>query len=175
MVTSGTEIATISDVSRIKLDFTVPETLMGGLRVGQPIDAVAAAYPGRKFEGNVSSIDPTVDPATRAVRVRALLPNPDHMLKPGMLLTVSVRSAERVSAAVPELAVVGEGEDRFVYVLGPESKVKRERIRAGSRQDGLIEVLGGLRPGVRIVTEGVVKLSDGMKVETASAKPPARS
>jgi membrane fusion protein, multidrug efflux system len=170
VVTSGTEIATISDVSRIKLDFTVPETLMGGLRVGQPIDAVAAAYPGRKFEGNVSSIDPTVDPATRAVRVRALLPNPDQTLKPGMLLTVAVRSAERISAAVPELAVVGEGEDRFVYVLGAENKVKRERIRAGSRQDGLIEVLGGLKPGARIVTEGVVKLSDGVKVETASTK-----
>lgn len=171
LIQAGTEIAVISDVSRIKLDFPVPETLLGSLRVGQIIDAVAAAYPGRPFQGQISSIDPTVDPATRAVKVRALLPNPDRLLKPGMLLTVGVRSAERNSLAVPELAVVGQGEERFVYVLEGGNKVRRIPIRAGARQDGMIEVLGGLRPGMKVITEGVIKLSDGMTVETGSKAP----
>ena len=173
VIQAGTEIAVISDLSRIKLDFPVPETLLGSLRVGQVIDAIAAAYPDRPFRGRVSSIDPTVDPASRAVRVRALLPNPDRLLKPGMLLTVGVRSAERNAIAVPELAVVGEGERRYVYVLGAENKVKRIPIQAGVRQDGFVEVREGLRPADRIVVEGVVKLSDGITVQTASTKPAA--
>lgn len=170
VVQAGTEIAVISDLSRIKLDFPVPETLLGALRVGQRIDAKAAAYPDRIFSGEISSIDPTVDPATRSVKVRALLPNPDRLLKPGMLLTVGVRSAERRSLAVPELAVVGQGNERFVYVLQADNKVRRVGIRAGVRQDGLIEVLDGLQPGTRIVTEGVVKLSDGMTVQAGPTK-----
>jgi membrane fusion protein (multidrug efflux system) len=170
VIQAGTEIAVVSDLSRIKLDFPVPETLLGGLRVGQQIDAKAAAYPDRAFTGQISSIDPTVDPTTRAVKVRALLPNPDRLLKPGMLLTVGVHSAERIAPAIPELAVVGDSDQRFVYVLQPEDKVKRVNFRAGARQDGFIEVRDGIRAGTQIVVEGVVKLSDGMTVQTGSSK-----
>jgi membrane fusion protein, multidrug efflux system len=173
VVTSGTTIATISDLSRIKLDFPVPETLLSSLRVGQIVDAIPAAYPDHPVQGRISSIDPTVDPATRAVMVRALLPNPDRLLKPGMLLTIAVRSSERRSLAVPELAVVGDGDERYVYLFNADGTVHRIGIRTGARQNGLIEVLDGLKPGAKIVTDGVVKLSDGMKVETASAKAPS--
>lgn len=170
VVTSGTEIATVSDISQIKLDFAVPETLLSALRQGQSIKAVAAAWPDRSFEGQVRSIDPVINPATRAVTVRAVLPNPELLLKPGMLMTVAVESAARTAAAVPELALVGEGERTFVYVLGPGDKVKRTSVRTGARQNGMVEIVEGLRPGVRIVTEGVVKLADGMQVSLAGAK-----
>jgi membrane fusion protein (multidrug efflux system) len=170
VIQAGTEIAVVSDLSRIKLDFSVPETLLGALRVGQRIDAKAAAYPERTFEGQISSIDPTVDPATRAVKVRALLANPERLLKPGMLLTVGVRSAERQAPAIPELAVVGDGDQRYVYALEAENKVKRMSFQAGARQDGLIEVRQGIKPGARVVVEGVVKLSDGMTVQLPSAQ-----
>jgi membrane fusion protein (multidrug efflux system) len=170
VVTAGTEIATISDVSRIKLDFTVPETLLSSLAVGQGIDAIAAAYPGRPFHGTIASIDPVVSAETRAVTVRALLPNPDRALKPGMLLTVAVESAARTSLSVPELAVVGEGDKSYVFVVGEGSKVKRIPVKIGARQGGAVEILQGLKPGQRIVTEGVVKLSDGMKVALAGAR-----
>jgi membrane fusion protein (multidrug efflux system) len=171
VIQAGTEIAVVSDLSRIKLDFPVPETLLGALRVGQRIDAKAAAYPDRVFEGQISSIDPTVDPATRAVKVRALLSNSDRLLKPGMLLIVAVRSSERQAPAIPELAVVGDGEQRYVYAIEAENKVKRVSFQAGARQDGLIEVRQGIKPGTRIVVEGVVKLSDGMTVQTEPGKP----
>lgn len=167
IVTAGTEIATISDISEIKLDFAVPETLLASIAVGQPIVAKAAAYQGEAFRGTVSSIDPVIDAATRSVTVRAVLPNPDRRLKPGMLLTVAVESAAREAPGVPELAVVGEGERRFVYVLGNDMTVKRTEVKTGAKQDGLVEIVSGLRVGQRIVTEGVVKLSDGQKVRLA--------
>ncbi len=164
IVSQGTEIATISDVSTIKLDFTVPETLLTALREGQPIEAVSEAYPGQPFRGVIDTIDPVIDPNTRAVTVRARLPNPDRRLRPGMLLTVAVENAPRQSLSVPELAVIGEGEQRYVYVLDNESRAQRVQVRTGVRAGGRIEILAGLRPGLRVVTEGVVKVADGMVV-----------
>jgi membrane fusion protein, multidrug efflux system len=170
VVTAGTEIATISDISSIKLDFAVPETLLASLAEGQGVDAVAAAYPGRSFRGTVESIDTVVNADTRAVTVRAILQNPDRALKPGMLMTVTIESAVRNSLAVPELAIIGEGDRTYVYVLGADNMVKRAPVRVGMRQGGLVEILQGLRPGQRVVTEGVVKLSDGMRVRLAGAR-----
>jgi membrane fusion protein, multidrug efflux system len=163
IVSAGTPIATVSDISRIKLDFTVPETRLSMIREGQPIRAVSSAYPDRPFTGSISTIDPVIDPATRAVRVRAILPNPDRALKPGMLLTVRVMSRQRQSLAVPELALVGDGEDRFLFLV-ENGKAKRIEVETGIRQNGLVEILNGVKPGANVVTEGVVKLTDGVPV-----------
>lgn len=174
VVQAGTEIATISDVSSIKLDFPVPETVLSALKQGQTIEAVSAAYPDQPFRGQIATIDPVIDPNTRSVMVRARLPNPDRRLKPGMLLTVAIETAPRMSLSVPELAVVGEGESRFVYAVGPDGAAKRVPVRTGIRHEGRIEIVEGLRPGQQVVTEGVVKLADGMKVRLAGAKNAAR-
>jgi membrane fusion protein (multidrug efflux system) len=169
VVSAGTEIATISDVSMIKLDFPVPETVLAVLRPGLTIDARSAAYPDQPFRGRIATVDPVVDPNSRAVTVRAVLPNPDRKLKPGMMLTVGIETAPRLSLSVPELAVVGEGDVRFVYVIGEGDKAKRVEVRTGLRSEGRIEILEGLTPGQQVVTEGVVKLSEGMKVRLAGA------
>ncbi|AEG49068.1 efflux transporter, RND family, MFP subunit [Sphingobium chlorophenolicum L-1] len=174
IVTAGTPIATVSDISRIKLDFTIPETRLSMVREGQAIKAVSAAWPDRPFTGTIATIDPVIDPATRAVRIRAILPNPDRALKPGMLLTVNVIAKERQSLSVPELAVVGDGEDRFVFVV-EDRKVKRTKVDTGIRQNGLVEILGGVKPGQTVVTDGVVKLTDGVPVRLPGDKPEAKS
>ena len=81
-----------------------------------------------------------------------------------MLLTVAIETEPRTSMSVPELAVVGEGDSRFVFVLGPDGKAKRTAVRTGVRSGGRIEILAGLQPGQRVISEGVVKVSDGMRV-----------
>ncbi len=176
IVSAGAPIATISDISRIKLDFTVPETALARLRIGEPVTARAAAYPDLAFSGQVSSIDPVIDPSTRAASIRAILPNPGARLKPGMLLTVQVLVGERDAIAVPELAVLGEGADRYVFVVDRQSVAHRTKVTTGAREGGLIEVRG-LAPDARIVTEGVVKISDGLKVKIdgAGAKAPRQA
>ncbi|MEA3011329.1 MAG: rane fusion protein multidrug efflux system [Sphingomonadales bacterium] len=167
VVSSGTPIATISDISTIKLDFPVPETLLSTLRQGLTIQATSAAYPDQPFRGQIANVDPVIDPNTRSVVVRAHLPNTDGKLKPGMLLTVAIETAPRLGLSVPELAIVGEGDQRFVYVVGSDGKAKRTPVKTGLRSAGRIEILEGLEPGARVVTEGVVKLADGMKVKVA--------
>lgn len=174
IVTAGTPIATVSDISRIKLDFTIPETRLSMIREGQPIRAMSAAWPDRPFTGTIATIDPVIDPATRAVKVRAILPNPGRALKPGMLLTVSVIAKERRSLALPELAVVGDGEDRYVFLV-EGGKAKRVKVDTGIRQNGLVEILGGVRGGQTVVTDGVVKLTDGVPVRLPGEKPEAKS
>ncbi len=176
VVSAGTEIATISDISSIKLDFPVPETALSAIQVGQTIEARSAAWPQQPFRGQIATIDPVIDPNTRAVTVRARLPNPDLKLKPGMLLSVAIETSPRMSLSVPELAVIGEGESRFVYVVEKQT-AKRRPVRTGLRAGGRVEILEGLRPGEPVVTEGVVKLSDDMKVRLAGARnaqPPAQ-
>ncbi|WP_375196092.1 efflux RND transporter periplasmic adaptor subunit [Sphingobium sp.] len=174
IVTAGTPIATVSDISRIKLDFTVPETRLSLIHEGQPIKAVSAAWPDRPFSGTITTIDPVIDPATRAVRVRAILPNTDRALKPGMLLTVNVIARQRRSLAVPELAVVGDGEERFLFLV-QDGKAKRVKVDTGVRQNGRVEILGGVRAGQTVVTDGVVKLTDGVPVRLPGDAPEARS
>ena len=170
VVNIGTPLVTISDISRIKLDFTVPETRLQALRVGQPVQAIAAAFPDQPFTGTITSIDPVIDPSSRAVLVRASLPNPGGRIKPGMLMTVRVSSQERVADAVPELAVTGNGDARFVYVVTPQKQAKQAPVKTGLRDSGLIEVTG-LAPGARVIGDGVIKVSDGMAVRVRGAKP----
>lgn len=165
----GTDIATVSDLSTIKLDFTVPETMLAAIREGLTIDARAAAYPDRPFNGTIRTIDPVIDPNTRAVTVRALLPNPDRMLRPGMMMRVAIQSASRTALSVPELAVLGEGESSFVFAVEAGNRVRRLPVRTGAHVGGRVEILAGLRPGQRVVTEGIIKVADGMQVRLQGA------
>ncbi|PZN94005.1 MAG: efflux transporter periplasmic adaptor subunit [Alphaproteobacteria bacterium] len=170
IVNSGAPIATISDLSRIKLDFTVPETALRSLRRGQPIIATAAAWPDQPVRGTIETIDPVIDPATRAVTVRAVLANPDTRLKPGMLLTIAIEAEAREGWAVPEMAITGDGADRFVHVVDAAGKARRKRVVVGVRDAGLIEVTG-LPADARVITEGVVKVSDGSRVRIRGGEP----
>ena len=167
IASQGTEIATISDVSTIKLDFTVPETMLRAIRPGLPIEAHSDAFPDQPFNGRIHTIDPVIDPNTRAVMVRALLPNPQRMLRPGMLLTVTIENAPRMALSVPELAVVGDGESRFVYIVDERGRARRTAVRTGAHAGGRVEIVAGLRPGQRVITEGIVKVADGMPVRLA--------
>ncbi|MGB3721398.1 MAG: efflux RND transporter periplasmic adaptor subunit [Pacificimonas sp.] len=169
VVSAGTAIATISDISSINLDFTVPESFLGTIAEGQAIEAKAAAYPEELFRGNIDSISPQVDALSRSVTVRAKLPNPDRRLRPGMLLTVEIVSDARRSLAVPETALVAQGDRSYVFRVETDAEgatiARRTAIEIGKRQDGMVEVAGGLSKGDVIIADGTVKVRDDAPVE----------
>jgi membrane fusion protein (multidrug efflux system) len=167
LVTPGTPIATLDDVSVIKLDFQVPERFLAVLEPGQSVTAKSGTYPDREFDGVVKSVDSRVDPVTRSVTVRAEIPNPDRLLRPGMLMSVQVLLAAREALVVPEIAVVQVGTDSFVYRVKADRSVERAKVELGSRRAGEVEIRGGLAAGDRIVTEGTVKLREGAMVVEA--------
>ncbi len=163
-VQAGTPITTLDDIDRIELDFTVPEIYISALKTGQRIEARSAAWPERSFSGTVTIINPRVNQTTRAVQLQAIIPNPDKLLRPGMLLTVSLIANPRKSLSVAEASLVAYGEKQFIYVKRDDSTVEKREVRLGRREVGRVEVLSGLRAGETVVTEGVMKLRDGAKV-----------
>lgn len=166
LVSPGMVITTLDDDSTIKLDFTLPEAALSSLAIGQSITASSDAWAGTNFEGRIANIDSRVDPDTRAVRVRAELPNPDGKLRPGMLLRVQVQLPPRQALLLPELAVQQEAEQGSVFrVVG--DKVAQVPVKLGTRQDGLVEIASGLKAGDRVVVEGTAKLHDGSHVVEA--------
>jgi len=160
-VAPGTRITSLDDLSRVRLDFAVPENLLGRLQPGQTVNATSAAYKGRTFTGKVSSIDPRVDPATRTARLTAEFDNPDEALKPGMFLSVMLEvSSHDQAVVVPEEAVVSEGLRHIVYVV-KDNKAERRVITIGQRQNAMVEVVDGLKPGETIVVLGVQRVRPG--------------
>jgi membrane fusion protein (multidrug efflux system) len=168
LISPGTVITTLDDVSSIKVDFAVPDLYVGELRPGQLVTARTNAYQGRMFEGKVVSIDSRIDPATRAVIVRAVVPNRDSALKPGMFLTVALSKEHRDALLVPEEALVPEQARQFIYVLDGDVVAKRE-VRLGRREPGSVEITEGIAAGDRVVVEGAIKLRDGAAVKELPA------
>ncbi len=166
-----TPILDLSDVSTINVDFTLPETSLSQVTVGQEVIGKAAAFNGEIFSGRVTAIDPQIDPATRSVTVRASLPNRNGQLKPGMLLAIQAVRSKRRALALPEQAVIGTGTDYSVFVLGPDgATVTQTRVTTGLREPGLVEITGGLLTGAQIVIDGALKVRDGGKVKVFGAK-----
>jgi membrane fusion protein (multidrug efflux system) len=169
LISPGTVITTLDDTSTIKLDFTVPETYLTVVVPGLDITARSVAYPDTNFSGTVSSIDSRVDPATRSITVRALLPNRSGLLKPGMFLTTRLSRGAVDALLVPEQALVPEGGQMFVFVVRDGTAEKR-RIQIGQRRVGEVQVVEGLSAGELIVTEGTQKLRDGAPVELQGSR-----
>jgi membrane fusion protein (multidrug efflux system) len=164
LLAPNTPITTLDDISVIKLDFTVPETFFGAMQPGANVLARSVSYPDREFEGVVRTVGSRVNPITRAIPVRAHVLNEDRALRPGMLLTVRVVTAERSALVISENAVYQIQDRAYVFRVGPDSIAREQQIRIGERRFGLVEVLDGLDEGDRIVTEGIVKLRDGVRV-----------
>lgn len=171
LVTPGTVIATLDDIDTFKLDFTVPERYLSTLAAGQDIVARSVAWPDLPFNGKVTSIGSRVDPVSRAVTLRAELANPEHMIKPGMLLTVELATQPRQALVIPELALIQVGTRQSVFRLGDDDVVTEVEVRAGSRRLGDVEIIAGLSAGDRIVHEGTGKLRNGLRVTVVEPRP----
>lgn len=178
LITPSTTIATLDDISRVFVDFQIPEAALASVQPGNTVTGSSTAYPGRTFEGEVSTVDARLDVATRAVNVRADFPNPDKLLRPGMLMQVELFRPERQALVIPEIAVVQVGRESFVYRATADGTVEEVAVETGARRSGRVEITSGLEAGDRIVVDGTGKLRDGARISgqagrTAAQGPPA--
>jgi membrane fusion protein (multidrug efflux system) len=165
-VNTSTVITTLDDVSQIKLDFSVPEAFLTVLSEGMDISAESLVYPDRVFAGTVASIDTRLDPVSRAVRVRAIIPNADGLLKPGMFMSVDLQRDRGLLIVAPEQAIVPEGTKQYVFVVADDVATKRQ-VQLGRRIPGFVAIDSGLEAGESVITEGTHKVRDGGAVEVA--------
>lgn len=175
LVRPGDVIGTLDDVSSIKLDFDVAESQIAQARVGADIVARSASQPGRTFAGKVDDVDTRVNTQSRTLRVRAIIPNQDGMLKPGMLMSVELRSNPRMALAAPEVAVTERSDGSYVFMVAErEGKpvAAQTLVRTGQRSGGLVEILSGLPEGSRIVVDGVQRARPGQPVRIVAPEAP---
>ncbi|MFN4229489.1 efflux RND transporter periplasmic adaptor subunit [Parvibaculum sp.] len=177
LVTPGSVITTLDDLDPIKLDFTVPAAYLSTIQPGLDIVAATTALPDTEFRGEIRSVSSKVDPVTRSLTARALIDNPDHLLKPGLLMTVKLLRNPREALIIPEEALVPVGTKNFAFVVSGDEPptALRQEVSIGARRPGEVEVLGGLREGDRVVTHGTMRLRDGQPLHIIEEQTPGRT
>lgn len=180
-LSAGTQIVSLTDLSRLYLNFTATEKVRAVLDVGQTVRVAVDAYPNRTFEAKITTIEPQISADTRNVRIQATLENPDRILKPGMFATTKVElPSEGAVVTVPETSVDYTLYGDSVYLIeetkGDDGKpngfkATRTFVKAGDRVDGKAVILSGIKAGDRVVAVGQLKLQSGSAV-TISADPP---
>lgn len=164
LVSPGDVFTTLDDIKPIKIDFSVPERYFASIAVDQEIITRSRAYPGEQFIGRISSIDSRVDPVTRSVRVRAKISNDDERLRPGMLLQVTLLRSIDDALLLPEKALIPIQNRQYVYVLTPDNRARQKEVTIGRRKPGIVEITSGIKPGDKVIIEGIVRLRDGVPV-----------
>lgn len=167
-----TVIATLDDLAEIEIDFRTPEIYFGAVSPGQKIEATGAAFDGRRFAGEITTIDSRIDPVSRAFKVRATIPNPDLTLPAGMFMLVELTLAERDALTVPEVAVVLSDRQASVFVIEDGKAILRQ-VELGQREIGRVEVTKGLKEGERVAVTGLQRLRSGSAVELTGPEVPA--
>jgi membrane fusion protein (multidrug efflux system) len=167
--TVGQELVDVVQLDPLRVDFSVPETLLAKVQAQQPIDVRVDAYPNESFAGEIVAVSPYSDVQGHNLEVRAELPNPDLKLRPGLFVRVHVSLGTKDDAIlVPEQAIWPIGQDKTVFVV-TDGKAERRVVRLGERQPGSVEVLSGLEAGDVIVTAGQMKLYDGAAVNSVNS------
>src|ERR1700761_373309 len=180
-LSAGTQIVTLTDLSMLYANFTLPEKASAALKSGQTVRVAVDAYPGRTFDGKITPIEPQIASDTRNIRVQATIANPDHILKPGMFTTTTVVLPDKPPViTVPETAVdyTLYGDSVFLITEKKEADGKttltvvRTFVQTGNRIEGRAEILKGLKPGDRVVAVGQNKLQSGAPVAISTDPPP---
>jgi membrane fusion protein (multidrug efflux system) len=173
VVSAGTPIASLQSVSPIHADFWLPQQALAQLAPGQRVRLRTDVFPDAHWDGEITTINPEVDPATRNVRIRASFPNDDGRLRPGMFANVEVVSPhKRRVLVIPATAVMFAPYGDSVFVLeerkdgaGAAKAVARQKfIRPGERRGDYLAVASGLDAGETVVSSGAFKLRNGSAV-----------
>jgi cobalt-zinc-cadmium efflux system membrane fusion protein len=154
---ASSPVYTIGNLSTVWLIANVRETDAPLMHVGEPVEVHVLAFPGRVFKAKISWVAPSIDSNTHRLSVRADVENPRGELKPGMFANFSIITGEAASApAVPQRAIVYEGDTARVWVAEDDGTIAARSIRTGRIADGMVEILAGVSSGEKVVTRGAL-------------------
>ncbi len=169
MVSVGSELVTLDDLSVMELDLQVPERYLSMLSVGMEVKAKTSAWGAQTFIGEVTGIDTRISSETLNLRVRIEFDNPENRLKPGMLMNASLAFPAIKAPIIPVQALEYSGTKRFVYVIDENNKASRREVLLGARVNNEVVIESGVEVGEKIVVQGIVNMRDGVKVEEVVA------
>ncbi|HEX5999205.1 MAG TPA: efflux RND transporter periplasmic adaptor subunit [Hyphomicrobiaceae bacterium] len=170
-VAVGTPIVNLEKIDMLKVDFKLPEQFLSSVSVGQTVDILVDAHPGRTFIGEIYAIDPQLDVNGRALALRARLSNADMALRPGLFARVLVKGKQtREVVLAPESAIVPRGGENYVFRIDA-GKAIETKVQIGERHGAEIEILEGVLPNSQIVTAGQIRLRNGSPVDIVETTP----
>jgi membrane fusion protein (multidrug efflux system) len=170
-VQAGTKLFDLVSLDPVEVVFSLPEIDSARVRLGQPVDVTVSPFPGESFRGEVSMVAPTIEPVTRTLRVKALIPNPDGRLRPGLFARASLGVELRHGLVmVPDDAVLQRSDGQVLFTVDGENRVRRMVVEIGVAHDGLLEVRSGIAPGELVVRRGHDALIDGQAVALRDAE-----
>lgn len=164
LVQPGDLITTLDDVSSIKLDFTVPAIHIDMLAPGLTVKATSDAIRDKVFEGVIDSVNSRIDPVTHSVLVRALLPNKDGLIRPGLLMQVQLLNDQHEALVVPEESVMQRQSKHYLTLVVEDGTIEEREVHIGIRANGGVEITQGLKPGEQVVVRGMGNVRAGQKV-----------
>lgn len=164
LVGSGDTLLHLDELDKLRLDLAVPERYLSLLRPGMAVTATSTAWPDQQFNGTLTTLDSRISNDTQNIKARVMIPNGNGQLRPGMLLNVELALPAQQLTLIPAQSVEYAGEQRFVYRLEADGRVKRVPVVLGETEGETVWVTEGLKVGDRIVVEGLVNLRDGVQV-----------
>ena len=167
----GTPIVNLEKLDILKVDFKLPELFLPSVTVGQTVEVVVDALPEHTFTGEIYAIDPQVDVNGRALALRARVPNPDFVLRPGLFARILVKGKQtREVVLAPESAIVPRGGETFVFRID-NGKAIEAKVKLGERSGAEVEILEGVTANTQLVTAGQLKLRNGASIEVIDGGP----
>lgn len=167
LIELGDKVATLDDIRIIKLDFSVPAVFLSELKPGLKIEACADAIANKIYKGEIKSVDSRVDPVSRSVKVRAVLPNTDGRIVPGILMQIQLLRNLHQALIIPEAALLPLGDKQFVMVRvtkDTKERAEKREITIGTRIPGWVEVTNGLTLTEQVITHGNNKVRHGVRI-----------
>ena len=165
--TPATEVLRLVDISRVKVEGSIPEYEMASVSVGQEAEVKVDAYPDRVFKGEIVIVNPWIDPGSRTFKVKIEIPNGDYCLKGGMFARVSIIKGKRKALVIPREAVMRQ-EGVWLYhviVAGDTNRAERRVIKPIFTPFGYVEIEEGLKEGEKVVVKGQAALEGGEPLE----------
>jgi membrane fusion protein, heavy metal efflux system len=151
-------LCTVADISTVWALGDIYEKDLRDVKSGQEADVALNAYPDQHWTGRVSVVSDAVDPTTRTLRVRVVLPNPRGQLKPAMFGRVRILRSSSQGILVPAAAVIREGNDAYIFVAKGNGKYERRSVKLGRSTETSLEISSGVTPGETVVSEGALLL-----------------
>lgn len=173
----GDEIATLTDLDRLYVDFTVPQQELSKLKLGGTVGVTSDAWPGQAFFARVTAIEPQISPDSRNIQIRAETSNPQHALRPGMYVEAALElPAQEAALVVPATAIQTSAQGDSVAVIRgknprKEGKAQFVSVTTGQRFNDAVVVSSGLKPGDVVITEGQLRVQPGARVRVTRLIP----
>ena len=165
LVKPGDIITNLYDIKKLKIQAFIPENYIDEIKLNTNLKVEINLREKKNIDGEIILIDPLVDEKTRSFKILGKISNINNKIKPGMMVLIKISLEKRQALLVNEGAIISQDDNSFVYIVDKNNKITKNKVDIGSRNGGMVEILGGIKKDSLIVFEGINKIREGSVVK----------